>query len=468
MRRFLVLTLVLLAGCHASSARVHQAIEAQAALPPAHAAPPPPGADGPSSPTVAPAPDGPLDLPTLWGLALARNPSLREAAADVEAARGETVQAAKYPNPHLVYNQESLGTPQAAAGSISAQATQEVVTAGKRRLDVAIAGRGADAASLALLGRKFEVLTRVRRFYYDFLGWLETVRVNDEVAASLRQGVEVTRKLVEDAKTRPRSDLLTLQALLKQAEITQAANRANLDAAWRQLAAEVGAPGLAMPDAVSGLPDAAPPWDGDSVRRRVLAGHTELRQAAVEAERARLEVERARAEAVPNVTVGGGYNRNFAENEMGAVISVETALPLWDRKQGRIYQAQANWAKAQEAQRTAATRLDQEAAEAFGRFQAARRQVERLTTEVLPPLEQSLDLLRKGYEAGAAQVAFADVLTAQQTLNETRLRIAEARRALWAAAADLEGLMQLDLGEELCDVGPANGRCEPVGASSRP
>jgi cobalt-zinc-cadmium efflux system outer membrane protein len=395
-------------------------------------------------------PAGPLDLAAVWGLALANNPTLREAAADVEAARGRQIQAGKYPNPHLAYRQEELGTQQAPAGTISVEVSQEIVTGGKRGLDVAIAGRGTDVASLALLGRKFEVLTRVRRLYYDYRGWRHTARVNAEVLAALRQGLEVTRRLVEEAKTRPRTDLIRLEALVEEARVSQERTAVNVQAAWRQLAAEVGLPHLPMPEAGAEPLPGIPLWDADAVLRRVLAANTDLKQAAVETERARLEVERAQAEAVPNVTVGSGYSRNFPEHEMGAVVSVELPLPLWDRKQGRIYEAQARLTHALAARRSTATRLSQATAEAQGRYEAALRQLDRVNREVLPRLRENLALLRRGYQAGSTQVTFADVLLAEQTWNDTRLRLAAVRQELWRAVADLEGLMQLDLGEEGC------------------
>jgi outer membrane protein TolC len=71
-----------------------------------------------------------------------------------------------------------------------------------------------------------------------------------------------------------------------------------------------------------------------------------------------------------------------------------------------------------------------------------------LTEEVLPRLKQSLEEVRKGYLAGAAQLGFADVILAEQSYNAARLRLADTRRELWRAVADLEGLMQLDVGEE--------------------
>jgi hypothetical protein len=60
-------------------------------------------------------------------------------------------------------------------------------------------------------------------------------------------------------------------------------------------------------------------------------------------------------------------------------------------------------------------------------------------------------LIRKGYyQTGAPQITFADVLLAEQALNESRLKFAETRRELWRSLSDLQGLMQLDVGEEEC------------------
>ena len=64
---------------------------------------------------------------------------------------------------------------------------------------------------------------------------------------------------------------------------------------------------------------------------------------------------------------------------------------------------------------------------------------------VLPKLEESLELVRKGYQAGAKELSFADVQLAVEALNEARLKLAETRRELWRAIADLEGLMQMDV-----------------------
>lgn len=394
---------------------------------------------------------GGFDLPSLWQLALANNPQLREAAADVEEARGHSVQAGKYPNPTVNYAEYSLGGSVAPAGSILVEVSQPIVTAGKRRLDMAVAARGTRIASAAFVGRHFEVLTAIRRAYYEYLAANESVRIQGENVADLETDVKLTRQLVEVAKSLPRADLLRAQAVLAQGQITEARDQITRTAAWRQLAAEVGVPNLPPPPAVPDLPEREPDWDEGAVLQRVLAVNADLHEAALEVERARLEYERARAEAVPNVHVGGGYVRDFVlEGGTGAIVTLETSLPLWDRQQGEIHAAEARWARAQAARQTTVNRLRRETAEAFGRYLGARQQVRRVAGEVLPGLEESLRQVRQVYEAGKNPEGFVDIQTAVETLNEARLTLAEARRSLWEAVADLQGLMEIDVGEEQC------------------
>jgi cobalt-zinc-cadmium efflux system outer membrane protein len=349
---------------------------------------------------------------------------------------------------------------------VKVEVNQEIVTGGKRRLDVAIAARGTDEAFLALLGRKFEVLTRVRRAYYELLGGRVAVRVNEEVVAGLEEGLEITRRQVEQARTRPRTDLLRLAALLEEARIRLAGSRVNLEAAWQQLAAEVGVARLQPLAAPADFVEPVPEWELETVTRRVQEVNTELARARLQVGRARLEVERARAEAVPNVTVGGGYSHDFAEKLQGAIVSLETPLPLWDRKQGRVQEARARWAQAQAAGHAVAARLSRDTAAAFARYRTARQQAERLAAAVLPQLWETVELLRKSYRAGSAQTTFADVLTAEQALGAARQDLAAARQALWLAVADLQGLMQLEIGEEPGRPAPPARPC-PAGPQAR-
>lgn len=392
----------------------------------------------------------PVDLPSLWNLALANNPTLREANANVEAAQGRLIQAHLYPNPRFFYDQNTIGSRAAPQGNFVLQLNQEIVTNGKRTLDIKVANQEVDVNSLAVIGSRFALLTRLRLAYYDYIGLEASIRVNEEVIASIQKAIDITRKQVEEAKTRPRTDLLRLETLLENARITLATNQSNRDAAWRQVATEIGLPTLPLPTTTPPeLPETPPSLTVHVATERVLAVNSDLKQAVVDTERLRLTLERAKAQAVPNVTIGAGYTAENIDNTAGGAISVDVPLPVWDRNQGHIHEAQALFGKSLAFQQSTANRLIQGTATAFARYKSLRQQVERLTKEVLPRQQQSLDLLLKAYQAGSAQVTFADLFQAQHDLNTSRMTLAEARRSLWQAIADLQGLMQIGVGEKL-------------------
>jgi cobalt-zinc-cadmium efflux system outer membrane protein len=290
----------------------------------------------------------------------------------------------------------------------------------------------------------------VRRAYYDYIGWVVTVKTNEEIVGVLEQGLKITRRLVEEVKTRPQTDLLRIEALVEEAQINLARSRANRDGAWRQLAADIGVRELPTAEAPADLPASIPQWDVKAIQQRVLSANTALKEAGVEVERARLALTRAKAQAIPNLTVGGGYSLENIDHTAGGLVTVETPLPLWDRNQGNIRAAEAQFARASATVGATANRLSKETAAAYAVYEASIQQAERLTTRVIPRLEESLKQLQKGYQAGAPQVTFADVLQAEQGLLTARLTLAETRRGMWLAIADLQGLMQLDLNEELC------------------
>jgi outer membrane protein TolC len=391
----------------------------------------------------------PVDLQALWGLALTQHPGLREAEADLEAARGRRIQAGKCPNPQLLYEQDTIGAAAAPQGNFKVAVSQEVVTAGKRRLDREVAGRGQDRAALAMLGRQQEVLSRLRRGYYDYVSWVAAEQANKEIVTALEQGVSVIRQLVEKAKTRPRTDRLRGEAILGEARIGLARAHTSRLAAWRELAIEVGRPDLPPPQQAKAR-TLVPRWSPADVEARVQGTNTALREAEVQVDQARVAWQRAKAEVVPNIRVGAGYTLSNIEHAAGALVSIETSLPLWDAKQGLVYEAQAGMARAQASLRVTQNRLASQTTKAFAAYEAAHFQALQLDSEVIPRLQESWDLLRKGYfEAGAKEIAFLDVLQAQQALVAARLALVEARRSLWLAIADLEMLMQLDLDEEL-------------------
>ena len=83
---------------------------------------------------------GPLSQSDLEQMALHGNPTLAQAAANVEAAQGRALQSGLYPNPTVGYNGEQIGGRGSSGRPTAGEQQglfidQTIVTAGKLRLN---------------------------------------------------------------------------------------------------------------------------------------------------------------------------------------------------------------------------------------------------------------------------------------------------------------------------------------------
>ena len=160
-----------------------------------------------------------------------------------------------------------------------------------------------------------------------------------------------------------------------------------------------------------------------------------------EIERARWAVQRACIEKKPNVTVQGlvNWRDNGIGGDSDGSITVGVPLPLWNRNQGGIQQAQSQVAAAERALDQLELSLENRLAPVFERYANALHQVNTYRTRLLPGSQESLDLARRLYQAG--ETPYLNLLTAQRSFSQTNLNYLESLRELRSAEAEIEGLL---------------------------
>ena len=133
----------------------------------------------PPAPEPVPAPgQAPLTLAQLQAIAVTHNPLIRQAVSDVEAARGNMIQAGAYPNPHVGYQSDDINTG-STAGYQGGGISQTIVTGGKLRLARASAEVDLRNAEVALHRARYDLATQVRSNYLGVLVARERIIVND-------------------------------------------------------------------------------------------------------------------------------------------------------------------------------------------------------------------------------------------------------------------------------------------------
>jgi outer membrane protein, heavy metal efflux system len=400
----------------------------------AAAAPPP----RPAAPDAMPADAAPLPLglPDLIRISLERNPALAQARLDIDAARGRALQAGLYYNPTVGVTGEEIGR----RGGIYTLPliSQEIVTGGKLGLSRAVAERQTDQTLLALQRQRYALFTTVRQGYFEVLAGRRRIEVLTDLVGLADQSLENARKLLE-AKVIAELDVL-------QFEVERDRFRADLDAArneeaaaWRRLAAEVGAPDLPRAPLVNLLGDVLPDYGFDEARAFVLEEHPEVRSARVGVRRAQLALRRAEVETVPNVTVDAGYQRNINDRENEAHFQVSLPVPLWNRNQGNILAAQAEVGRSLQEVGRVQNDLTGRLAAAFGRYAAAREREKRYHTSVLPNAQKAYRLAQEAFKGG--QFEYLRVLQAQRAAAEANLEYVRVQSEAWQAASEIAGLL---------------------------
>jgi outer membrane protein, heavy metal efflux system len=174
---------------------------------------------------------------------------------------------------------------------------------------------------------------------------------------------------------------------------------------------------------------------------RLLSASPEIAAAMTEIERSRWALERAYVEKTPNVTVQGLVN--WRDNGIGGrsdgAITVGVPLPLWNRNQGGVIQAQGQVAAAERARDRLELSLENRLAPVFERYANSLNQVNKYRTQLLPAALESLELARRLYQAG--ETAYLNLLTAQRSYSQTNLNYLESLRELRASEAEIEGLL---------------------------
>jgi cobalt-zinc-cadmium efflux system outer membrane protein len=374
-----------------------------------------------------------LTLADALRLAAERNPVFAAARNAVEIAEAQRIDAALRPNPAVSVESEGYPLLENQRPSFlnnqefTIRVDQEIETAGRRGLRTRAAAAGIDVARLELQDRLRQLELDVRRTYFQAVlakadldvarGTLDEIdRVITLSRARLAQGetsgAELRRLQVE--RLRFIDDVFTAELALRNA---RSSLLALLNAPDLSQTVDVVEP-LAAPPGSGPVRVAAAtgaPLDPAALGRQAGANRPDLVAVRRDVERAETETRLQRALRTPNVTIGGGYRRDFGTNAV--VFGVTIPLPIAGRNQGGVARAEAERRLA--ANRLAATEVavQLDVQQAFNAVDVNRTRVEYIEREVLKNARESRDIVLASYRLGAADLI--DFLDAQRAFRDT-------------------------------------------------
>lgn len=370
-------------------------------------------------------------LKSLEETALAQNPTLVQAGAQVRMSRGKALQAGLLPNPSIGYVSEQMGA-EGTAGELQGMfVEQEIVTGRKLQLSRAKFMQEARQAELQVMAQQYRVLYSVRIAYYNTLARQVRLELRRQLQDNSDEAAKTVTELVNVGQAN-RSDLL-------QAEVSQQRAKANLQmaqsryrGAWEELMAVVG-----MPDAPSTPLEGKLDFETHQALEReatlteLLTCSPQILVAQAEVARDRIGVQRERVEPIPNLNLRTETGYNFETDNTVAGVELGVRLPLFDRNQGTLMQARAELTRAEAEVTRIELMLRQKFARTYAEYESAMTLAANYQSEVLPKAKEAYELYLDSFQKRRA--AWPQVVDAQREyfdLYEEYLdNVLSARRA---------------------------------------
>jgi cobalt-zinc-cadmium efflux system outer membrane protein len=322
---------------------------------------------------------------------------------------------------------------------------QEFVTGGKLRLSRAKFAEEANAAHWQMEVQKHRVLNSVRIRYFDVVAAQRLLGLRHEMSNLNDEAARTTQDLKNVGQAND-PDLLQAQVEARRARVALRNAESVYRAAWKTLAAYVGAPEMpAIQLDERALEVEGPPVNSEAILAEISRCSPEIQAAISEIRRDRIMVMRERVEPIPNVTVSGvaGYNYEFGLTTAGVQVSLP--LPVFNRNQGTVREAMSDLARDQAEHERIVLSLRHRMADASSRYETARESVDDFR-------EGSLPLSRRAFEAQmanfrgqrGARAAWPQVLVAQRNYLELMYEYVTSLQELRRAEVEIRGMLLFD------------------------
>ena len=384
--------------------------------------------------------DKSVTLEELQQLAFECNPTLEQARAEIRAAYGRRLQAGRRPNPTAGYLATEIGN-EGEAGQQGIFVEQEFVRGNKLGLSQAVVSHEMQQAEQSLAAQELRVGNAVRREYYAVL-------VAERRRELARQLVQIAGEATDVSAARLKNEegteieLAQSEVEFEDASLLLFEAEKQHEAAWRRLQAIVASPTLEPMRLGGELENHFPELVWQQAWARLVETSPQVSRAQFAVARAQARVARERVEPKSNVTVQASAQYDAATHDHVAGLQIGLPIPIHNKNQGNIIDAEAEVARAVREVQRVELELKSRLADAFRDYQLSRRQVERYRDVILPASRKSLELSQSVFKTG--DLSYLQLLTVQRTYTEKNRDYVEALARLWQSVVDIEGQLLVD------------------------
>ena len=381
-------------------------------------------------------------------IAAEANPTLRQAEAEIRAAKARIQQAGLYPNPSVGYTGDEIRGGSINGGKQGFFAQQTVITGGKLGKNRSVFEQESHLAELEAEEQKTRVETAVKIAFYRVLAAQELLELRRDLS---QIGLAYQQSQSDLVRTGQVDDAEQLETDIEVQRLHLAAFEQEnvVREQWRKLAAVLGQPSLPQTTVAGNLEQGWPEINEEQILNTIATLSPAARIADSASGRAAAEIAKAKSQAVPDLNLRGGfeYNNELLESIPRAIgwegfAEVGVQLPLFNRNQGNIAEARAELDRAQLEKQRVELVLRERASSLLDQYATAKVISSQYRDSILPAAKKANTLLTEKY--GMMLAAYPRMLEARRKNFELEAEYVRTLETVWTTSFALQGFLLTD------------------------
>jgi outer membrane protein, heavy metal efflux system len=389
-----------------------------------------------------------VTLEQVQKIASESNPTLRQAEAEIRAAKARQQQSALYPNPTVAYTGDEIRGGSVGGGKQGFFVQQTVVTGGKLGLSHAVFGKDVKLAEIEAEEQKMRVQSAVKMAFLRVLAAQELLYARRDMATIAQGATETQRRLMNTGQA-DETEVLEAEVESQRMRMTARMQENTLREEWRSLTAVIGQPDLPLTTVGGDLEKGWPDVNEEEAVELIAKECPAVRIADAAEARAQTVLARAKRESIPDVQLRAGMEYNnellgsapFAKGWEG-IAEVAVQIPIFNRNQGNVLAARADIDRAGQEKKRIALTLRERAASAVDQYANARLMAMEYRDEMLPRAKKAYGLMVERY--GQMLASYPRVLDTQRKLYELQIEYIAALESVWTNGIALQGYLLTD------------------------
>lgn len=398
-----------------------------------------------SAPARAQAPLKSVALDQAIQLALAHNTDSRGADEDVTSAGGALVQSRLFANPSLFVSSLGRGVaPFMAPVPTQLGVTWTIPIGGKRAAGIDAARAAVDAARSTRIAARRSIQLAVEKAFVAVLLDQAQLEFSTLDEKGIHDALALNELRYKDGKI-AYGDVLKLRLQARTVEDTVRQGQLQLANDRLEFARLTGEATLAPDYAVVGalVPPVVPtPPVAEELLAKALKNRPDYQALLADEQNLEALAAQARRQPIPDLGVLVDYDKVPGEPSQYDII-LTVAVPILDRNQGNIIQAESAARKAKIASEALRAQIRADVLQAVNGWNTTHARLAAYDDDILSAANESLDITRHAYEQGRGSLL--DYLDAESSYRE----VERAYRAVVADAMNAAATVRFVAGEDL-------------------